>query len=108
MISSEYDATWLKAVAFINRALDDIDEFEERAFWAACSLKCWPTPQLSQTLSVRFTVRPRPKLARPDNVFRRCQSITSRFDAVWATGVEASRNRYLDSGEAFCSSFLPA
>jgi hypothetical protein len=27
------------AMAFINRALDVNDDFEERAFWAACSLE---------------------------------------------------------------------
>jgi hypothetical protein len=37
--SFDYDAIWLKAVAFINRALDDADDFEERAFWAACCLE---------------------------------------------------------------------
>ena len=37
--SFDYDAIWLKAVAFINRALDEADDFEERAFWAACCLE---------------------------------------------------------------------
>jgi hypothetical protein len=37
--SFDYDAIWLKAITFINRALDDTDDFEERAFWAACSLE---------------------------------------------------------------------
>lgn len=125
MTTSEYDATWLKAVAFINRALDDTDEFEERAFWAACSLKLLAnaaviatprpspgpfdaagTPPASPSGSPRLSSPP--TLGRPDNVFRRCQSMTSRFDAARANGFEASRGRYLDSGDAFCSAILPS
>ena len=105
MTTSEYNATWLKAVAFINRALDDTDEFEERAFWAACSLK------LLANAAVIATPPPSPSahtLAQRDNVFRRCQSITGRFDAARANGFEANRAQYLDSGDAFSAAISPS
>jgi hypothetical protein len=50
--SFDYDAIWLKAVAFINRALDDTDDFEERAFWAACSLELLAKAALTTINSV--------------------------------------------------------
>lgn len=105
MTTSEYNATWLKAVAFINRALDDTDEFEERAFWAACSLKLLANAAVIASPPPSSSPR---TLARRDNVFRRCQSMTSRFDAARANGFEASRGRYLDSGDAFSSAIPPS
>src|ERR1700760_1767683 len=105
MNRSEYDATWLKALAFINRALDDTDEFEKRAFWAAWSLRLLANTAVIANLPSTSDGSSPPESPRRENVFRNCQSMNSRFDAVWASGIEDSRRRYLDSGDAFCASF---
>src|SRR6201999_2198570 len=78
-----------------------------RAFWAACSLKLLAT---AAGIAGDSPSSPSPATVpgRGGNVFRRFQSMTSRFDAVSANGIEASRIRYLDSGDAFCSSVTPS
>jgi hypothetical protein len=125
--SFDYDAIWLKAVAFINRALDATDDFEERAFWAVCSLELLAKAALakiSPALIADINADGNSLLIATGlhqdastfvsvpakTVFKRCQSLTKQFDSTRANKIAANRNGYLHSGAPFCAAIplLPA
>jgi hypothetical protein len=122
--SFDYDAIWLKAVAFINRALDATDDFEERAFWAVCSLELLAKAALakiSPALIADINADGNSLLIATGlhqdastfvsvpakTVFKRCQSLTKQFDSTRANKIAANRNGYLHSGAPFCAA-IPA
>lgn len=118
--SFDYDAIWLKAVAFINRALDAADDFDERAFWAACSLELLGKAALTKVnpaLIADVTADGNALLiaagihddastfvsVQAKTVFKRCQSLAGQFDLTRAMKIAANRNGYLHSGAPFCT-----
>jgi hypothetical protein len=122
--SFDYDAIWLKAITFINRALDDSDDFEERAFWAACSLELLGKAALTKVnpaLIADITADGNALLiatgihdaastfvsVQAKTVFKRCQSLAKEFDPGRALKIAANRNAYLHSGAPFCTT-IPA
>lgn len=122
--SFDYDAIWLKAVTFINRALDDSEDFDERALWAACSLELLGKASLAKvnpaliadiaadgnSLLIATGLHDDASTfvsVQAKTVFRRCQSLTKQFDLGRALKIAANRNGYLHSGAPFCTT-IPA
>jgi hypothetical protein len=122
--SFDYEAIWLKAVTFINRAIDEADDFEERAFWAACSLELLAKAALTKinpTLIADINADGNSLLiatglhqdastfmsVQAKTVFSRCQSLTNQFDSAKAKKIASNRNGYLHSGAPFCTA-IPA
>jgi hypothetical protein len=122
--SFDYDAIWLKAVTFINRALDDTDDFDEKAFWAAGSLELLGKAALTKVnpaLIADITADGNALLiaaglhddastfvsVQAKTVFKRCQSLAKQFDFGRALKIAANRNGYLHSGAPFCTN-IPA
>lgn len=122
--SFDYEPIWLKAVAFINRALDLTDDFEERAFWAACALELLGKAALTKVnpaLIADITPDAQSLLiatglhedashfvsVQAKTVFMRCQSLSKGFDLVRAKRIAGNRNGYLHSGAPFCTG-IPA
>lgn len=122
--SFDYEAIWMKSVMFINRALDLDDDFEERAFWAACSLELLAKAALTKIspaliadigtsgnsllIATGLHQDASAFLSVPaKTVFNRCKSLTKHFDSTKAQKIAGNRNGYLHSGAAFCTS-VPA
>jgi hypothetical protein len=116
----DYEVLWVKAMAFINRALDSSDEFEECAFWAACSLEL-----LAKAALTRINPALIADIERGGNslliaaglqqdsssfvtiqaktVFTRCKAISRQFDTEVALRVAGNRNNYIHSGGPLCA-----
>lgn len=116
----DYDVLWVKAMAFVNRALDNDEDFEVRAFWAACSLELLAKAALTrinpaliadverggnslliaaglQQDSSKFVT------VQAKTVFGRCKAISHQFDVNAALRVAGNRNSYIHSGAPFCA-----
>ena len=116
----DYEVLWVKAMAFVNRALDVNDDFEERAFWAACSLEL-----LAKAALTRINPALIADIERSGNslliasglqqdsssfvtiqaktVYARCKAISRQFDADVALRFAANRNNYIHSGGPLCA-----
>ncbi|WP_424465404.1 hypothetical protein [Pseudoclavibacter helvolus] len=110
-------AFWIKARLFINRAMDDTREFEERAFWASCSLELLAKTALAH-ISPLLVVTPsdagagmlvaagarsddRPGSTILANVlWQRCSTAFPGFNAEEAKKIAANRNEYVHGSGA--------
>lgn len=122
--SFDYEPIWLKAVAFTSRALNLTDDFEERAFWAACALELLGKAALTKVnpaLIADITPDAQSLLiatglhddashfvsVQAKTVFMRCQSLSKGFDLARARRIAGNRNGYLHSGAPLCTT-IPA
>ncbi|MFB8007018.1 hypothetical protein [Nocardia sp. NPDC056000] len=127
-IPFEYSALWAKAVVFVNRALDDTDDFEERAFWAAAALELLGKAALVKVHPVLIADTPASGTVNAKSlmlaagvgedydkfvsiaaktVFMRCKVIAPNFNEVTAIQIAGNRNAYLHAGGPFCPRVAP-
>lgn len=119
MNSWDYEALWLKAKLFLNRAMDEepLRSFDEQAFWASQALELLGKAALSRShpaliaepsedgvniLMAAGLIEgdPRFKSVQAKTVFSRCERAFKPFNLGEAMKFANSRNAYLHSGEA--------
>ena len=122
----DYEALWLKAKLFLNRAMEEGDErpFEERALWAALALELLakaalarvsplliaePTEDGTNLLIASGLVEGDARFTsvRAKTLYSRCHKAFKPFDEAEATKITHARNEYLH-GSAAGSTSIPA
>lgn len=115
----DYEALWLKAKLFLNRAMDDepLRSFDEQAFWASQALELLGKAALSRShpaliaepnedgvnilmASGLIEGDPRFKSVQAKTVFSRCERAFKPFNLGEAMKFANSRNAYLHGGDA--------
>lgn len=115
----DYEALWLKAKLFLNRAMDEGPHrsFDEQAFWASQALELLGKAALSRShpaliaepsedgvnvlmASGLIDGDPRFKSVQAKTVFSRCERAFRPFNLGEAMKFANSRNAYLHGGEA--------
>lgn len=115
----DYEALWLKAKLFLNRAMDEepLRSFDEQAFWASQALELLGKAALSRShpaliaepnedgVNILMAAGlidgdPRFRSVQAKKVFSRCERAFRPFNSGEAMKFANSRNAYLHSGEA--------
>ena len=119
MTAWDYEALWVKAKMFLNRAMEEDTgrSFDEQAFWASQALELLGKAALSRShpaliaeptedgLNILIATglvqgEARFTSVRAKTIFSRCERAFKPFDATEAMKIASARNAYLHSGVA--------